>query len=50
VQVFDPAGQLLGEICLPGAVNFCFGGAEHDLLLITTDSAVWAAQLAAKGV
>ena len=49
MQVFDPGGQLLGEICLPGAVNFCFGGAEHDLLLITTDSAVWAAQLAAKG-
>lgn len=33
----------------PGAVNFCFGGAERDLLLITTDSAVWAAGLAAKG-
>lgn len=33
----------------PGAVNFCFGGAERNLLLITTDSAVWAAGLAAKG-
>ena len=49
VQVFDPSGQLLGEIRLPGAVNFCFGGGERDLLLITTDSAVWAAVLAAKG-
>jgi gluconolactonase len=49
VQVFDPIGQLLGEICVPGAVNFCFGGPERDLLLITTDSAVWAAALAAKG-
>jgi gluconolactonase len=49
VQVFDPDGMLLGEIHLPGAVNFCFGGAERDLLLITTDSAVWAAALAAKG-
>ena len=49
VQVFHPDGQLLGEIHLPGAVNFCFGGAERDLLLITTDSAVWAAALAAKG-
>jgi gluconolactonase len=49
VQVWDPDGQLLGEIRLPGAVNFCFGGAERDLLLITTDSAVWAAALAAKG-
>jgi gluconolactonase len=49
VQIFDPDGELLGEIHLPGAVNFCFGGPEADLLLITTDSAVWAAALAAKG-
>jgi gluconolactonase len=49
VQVFAPDGELLGEIHLPGAVNFCFGGPDADLLLITTDSAVWAAALAAKG-
>jgi gluconolactonase len=49
VQIFHPGGRLLGEIHLPGAVNFCFGGAERDLLLITTDSAVWTAALAAKG-
>ena len=49
VQIFDPEGELLGEIHLPGAVNFCFGGPDADLLLITTDSAVWAAALAAKG-
>jgi gluconolactonase len=49
VQIFAPDGELLGEIRLPGAVNFCFGGPEADLLLITTDSAVWAAALAAKG-
>jgi gluconolactonase len=50
VQVLAPDGQLLGEIHLPGAVNFCFGGSERDLLLITTDTAVWAAALATKGV
>ena len=49
VQVLDPTGQLIGEIHLPGAVNFCFGGPERNLLLITTDSAVWVAELAAKG-
>ena len=49
VQVFNPDGQLLGEMRLPGAVNFCFGGSDRDVLLITTDSAVWAAKLAAKG-
>jgi gluconolactonase len=40
VQVLDPDGGVLGEIRVPGAVNFCFGGTERNLLLITTDSAV----------
>ena len=45
VQIFSPLGERLGEIPLPGAVNFCFGGAEDDLLFITTDSAIWVAEL-----
>jgi gluconolactonase len=49
VQVLDPGGDPLGEIRVPGAVNFCFGGVERSLLLITTDTAVWAAALATKG-
>ena len=49
VQVFDPAGDLIGEIHLPGAVNFCFGGPDRDTLFITTDTAVWAVVLNAKG-
>jgi gluconolactonase len=49
VQVFAPGGGLLGEIELPGAVNFTFGGPERNVLFITTDTAVWAAVLDAKG-
>lgn len=49
VQVFDPSGALLGEIHLPGAVNFAFGGAGRNVLFITTDVAVWAAVLNVKG-
>jgi gluconolactonase len=49
VQIFDPAGGLLDEIALPGAVNFTFGGRERNTLYITTDSAVWAAVLNTKG-
>ncbi|MGH9283426.1 MAG: SMP-30/gluconolactonase/LRE family protein, partial [Acidimicrobiales bacterium] len=49
VQVFNPAGDLIGEIHLPGAVNFAFGGPEGNVLFITTDTAVWAAVLAATG-
>ena len=45
VQVFDPGGERLGEIRLPGAVNFTFGGPDRDVLFITTDDAVWAALL-----
>jgi gluconolactonase len=46
VQIFSPEGELLEEIGLPGAVNFAFAGST---LLITTDTAIWAAQLSAKG-
>jgi len=49
VQVFAADGQLIGEITLPGAVNFTFGGARRNILFITSDSAVWAAVLSATG-
>jgi gluconolactonase len=45
VQVFEPEGRLIGEIALPGAVNFAFGGPEGNFLFITTDDAVWVAVL-----
>jgi gluconolactonase len=44
VQVLDPSGDLIGEIELPGAVNFTFGR-ERNILYITADTAVWAAVL-----
>jgi gluconolactonase len=49
VQVFSPAGDLIGQISLPGAVNFTFGGPGGRVLYITTDTAVWAAVLATAG-
>lgn len=42
IQVFSPDGGLVGQIALPGAVNFTFGGPG---LLVTADEAVWAVQL-----
>jgi len=50
VQVFDPTGDLIGEIHLPGAVNFTFGGPDRNVLFITTDDAICAARLAAQGI
>ncbi len=49
VQVFSRDGELIGEINLPGAVNFTFGGERRNVLFITTDTAVWAAVLNATG-
>jgi gluconolactonase len=47
VQIFSPDGRRVDEIPLPGAVNFAFG---DSTLYITTDNAIWAAELGAKGV
>jgi gluconolactonase len=44
VQVLDSDGKRIGTIGLPGAVNFCFGRDER-VLFITTDDAIWAAEL-----
>jgi gluconolactonase len=49
VQVLGPSGELLGEIELEGAVNFVFGGPDRNVLFITTDGAIWAAVLKARG-
>ena len=43
VRVYSPAGELLNELVVPGAVNFAFGG---NVLYITADTAIWAAVIA----
>ena len=49
VEVRDPDGTLLGLIRLPGAVNLAFGGPGRNVLFVTTDTAIWAVALRAKG-
>jgi gluconolactonase len=49
VQVFTPAGELIGEIRLTDTVNFAWGGPGRNVLYITTDTAIWAAVLSATG-
>lgn len=49
VQVFEPDGERIGEIRVPGAVNFVFGGLDRNVLFITADAAIWAAVLDATG-
>jgi gluconolactonase len=49
VQMLSPTGEPLDEIALPGAVNFCFGGPDNDVLFITADTAIHAVHLSTKG-
>ena len=45
VRMFDPSGDQVGTIALPGAVNFTFGGCDGNVLFVTADDAIWAAVL-----
>jgi gluconolactonase len=45
IHVFAPSGERIGEIELPGAVNFTFGGRERNVLFVTADTSIWAVQL-----
>jgi gluconolactonase len=49
VEVLAADRSPIGAIELPGAVNFCFGGPERNVLFITADTAIYAAHLEAKG-
>jgi gluconolactonase len=46
VQVFDPNGQLVDELPVPGAVNLAFvNSTPPTRIFITADTAVWAATI-----
>jgi gluconolactonase len=50
VQVFDPAGRLLGKILTPEvAANCAFGGPDYATLLIAATSSVWRIRLNVQG-
>jgi len=49
VRMFDPSGDQVGTIAVPGAVNFTFGGSDRNVLFITADDAIWAAVLTTSG-
>lgn len=49
VRIFDPGGEQIGTIAVPGAVNFTFGGRDGNVLFITADDTIWAAVLDTAG-
>ncbi len=50
VKVYAPSGKLLGEILAYGVANFCFGGANNDMVFMTCDTNISIARIAATGV
>jgi gluconolactonase len=49
ILVYNPAGELIGEIVAPGVANFTFGGPENNVIYILADSVIWAAEIKATG-
>jgi gluconolactonase len=49
LQVFNPAGDLIGEILAPGVANFCFGGPDRNVLLLMADTAIYQVRIKARG-
>jgi gluconolactonase len=50
VLIFDPSGNLIGTIPLPGAANLAFGGPERRTLFITAAVALFSVELAIPGL
>lgn len=51
VTVFNPQGQKIINIPIPGwTANVCFGGANKDLLFMTSSKSVYTLQMKVKGI
>lgn len=51
VTVFDPQGKKIVNIPLPNwTANVCFGGANRDVLFITSSKSVYTLQMKVKGI
>ncbi len=49
IKVYNSRGMLLGEILAKGVANFCFGGAQNNILYACVDNPIIEIQLAAVG-
>lgn len=49
IRIYNPAGDLIGEILAPGVANFTFGGSGNNVLCICADTVIWAAEIQATG-
>ncbi len=50
IQVFNPAGKLIGKIRMPKeTANLTFGGKDNNILFICSSDSVWAIKLHTKG-
>jgi gluconolactonase len=49
VLVYNPGGDLIGEIVAPGVANFTFGGPGNNVIYMMADTVIWAAEIKAVG-
>lgn len=49
LQVFNPEGDLIGEILAPGVANFCFGGPERNVIFMMADPSIYQVRISATG-
>jgi gluconolactonase len=49
LQVFNPEGDLIGEILAPGVANFCFGGPGRNVIFMMADPSIFQVRIAATG-
>ena len=50
VQIFSPAGKLIGKILVPESpANLCFGGDDGKTLFITARKTLYAIKVAVPG-
>lgn len=47
--VYNPTGDLIGEILGPAVANFTFGGPGNNIIYAMADTVIWAAELKAVG-
>jgi gluconolactonase len=46
VRILAPSGETVGEIALPGAVNFAWREPGREVLYVTAETAIWAVDVA----
>ncbi|MES2826954.1 MAG: SMP-30/gluconolactonase/LRE family protein [Bacteroidota bacterium] len=50
ITIYNPMGQEIGQIKIPGTSNVCFGGKDKNTLFVTARKSIYTIPMNAKGV